>query len=125
MPLPQNWPPKPAGNAPPMPATLTINGQSTLALRGATIFYCAESLGVRVPTSCHKLGKCKECLVEVVEVLDALSTRTPEERHLDGRFRLSCRAAITADSGEIQCHTMRRGEMRIDLAATGLPEMLR
>ena len=43
-----------------MPATLTINGQSTTAAFGATIFDCAESLGVRVPTSCHKQGKCKE-----------------------------------------------------------------
>jgi len=104
-----------------MPATLTINGQSTVAPRGRTLFDCAESLGVRVPTSCQKQGRCKECLVEVVEGLDALSPRTPEEKHLEGRFRLSCRTAIAADSGEIHCHTMRRGEMRIDLAATGLP----
>src|ERR1035441_3536188 len=99
-----------------MPATLTINGQSTSAAFGSTIFDCAESLGVRVPTSCHKQGKCKECLVEVVEGLELLSPRTPEEKHLDGRFRLSCRTAVSADAGLIRCHTMRRGQMRIDLS---------
>src|SRR5271169_6607930 len=104
-----------------MSALLTINGHSTPAPPGATIFDCAESLGVRIPTSCQKQGKCRECLVEVVEGLDALSPRTPEEKHLDGRFRLSCRAAVLADSGAIECHTMRRGDMRIDLAAGGMP----
>ena len=108
-----------------MPATLTIDGQSTAALPGATIFDCAEALGVRVPTSCHKQGKCRECLVEVVEGMEALSARTPEEKHLDGRFRLSCRTAVTAEAAVIRCHTMRRGEMRIDLAGSGLPEELR
>lgn len=105
-----------------MPATLTINGQSTSAALGATIFDCAESLGVRVPTSCHKQGKCKECLVEVVEGMELLSPRTPEEKHLDGRFRLSCRTAVSSDAGLIRCHTMRRSQMRIDLSASGLPE---
>ena len=107
-----------------MPATVSINGHRTEAPRGASLFDCAESLGVRVPTSCHKQGKCRECLVEVVEGMDALSPRTPEEKHLDGRFRLSCRTVVTADSAEIQCHTMRRGAMRIDLAASGMPETL-
>jgi uncharacterized 2Fe-2S/4Fe-4S cluster protein (DUF4445 family) len=108
-----------------MPATLTINGQSISAAFGSTIFDCAESLGVRVPTSCHKQGKCKECVVEVVEGAESLSPRTPEEKHLDGRFRLSCRTVVSADAGAIRCHTMRRGQMRIDLSAGGLPETLR
>jgi len=104
-----------------MPATLTLNGSSVAAPVGATLFDCAEQLGVSVPTSCHKQGRCRECLVEVVEGMDALSPRTLEEKHLDGRFRLSCRAAIASDAGVIECHTMRRGEMRIDLAAAGMP----
>jgi len=107
-----------------MPATVIINGQSAPAPSGTTIFECAEGIGVRVPTSCQKQGKCKECLVEVTAGTDALSARAPEEKHLDGRFRLACRTAITADHGEIHCHTMRRGEMRIDLAASGMPVTL-
>src|SRR5271169_4709389 len=108
-----------------MPATLTINGQTASAAFGSTIFDCAERLGVRVPTSCHKQGKCKECLVEVVEGMESLSARTAEEKHLDGRFRLSCRTVVSADGGIIRCHTMRRGQMRIDVGAAGLPETLR
>ncbi len=45
---------------------LTINGLTTEAARGGSIFDCAGRLGVRVPTSCQKQGKCQECLVEVV-----------------------------------------------------------
>ena len=30
-----------------------------------SLFECAEALGVHVPTSCVKQGKCRECLVEV------------------------------------------------------------
>jgi uncharacterized 2Fe-2S/4Fe-4S cluster protein (DUF4445 family) len=108
-----------------MPATLTINGQSIAAPRDATIFDCAELLGVRVPTSCHKQGKCKECLVEVVEGAGCLSPRTVAEKHLDGRFRLSCQTAVIADAGTVRCHTMRRGQMRIDRSGEGLPQTLR
>lgn len=87
---------------------------------GVTLFDCAESLGIRVPTSCQKQGKCRECLVEVVEGLDSLSPATPSERHLSGPFRLSCRTTIEG-AGPVRCHTMRRGHMRIESAAVGLP----
>src|SRR5215471_1158467 len=103
-----------------MSATVIVNGQSVTAPIGTTLFDCAESVGVRVPTSCNRQGRCKECLVEVVEGIESLSPRTPEERHLDGRFRLSCRTAVTSDAA-ITCHTMRRAAMRIDRGASGLP----
>jgi len=48
-----------------MAATLTINGHSVEANPASSIFDHAETLGVRVPTSCHKQGKCRECMVEV------------------------------------------------------------
>jgi uncharacterized 2Fe-2S/4Fe-4S cluster protein (DUF4445 family) len=104
-----------------MSATVIVNGQSAIAPVGTTLFDCAEGVGVRVPTSCNRQGRCKECLVEVVEGLESLSPRTPEEKHLDGRFRLSCRAAVASDSAGIACHTMRRAAMRIDRGASGLP----
>jgi uncharacterized 2Fe-2S/4Fe-4S cluster protein (DUF4445 family) len=104
-----------------VPATLLVNGHSTAAPLGATLFDCAERVGVRVPTSCNRQGRCKECLVEVVEGAEALTPPTPEEKHLDGRFRLSCRAAVTSETAVIACHTMRRGSMRIDRGASGLP----
>ena len=85
------------------------------------LFDCAESVGVRVPTSCRKLGKCKECMVEIVEGMECLAPPTPYEQHLKAPFRLSCQASVAADDGHIRCHTMRRGHMKIDRRAEGLP----
>jgi len=101
--------------------TLTINGQSIEAAGGTSLFDYAEQLGIDVPTSCRKQGKCKECMVEVVEGMSALSAIAEPERHLKGNFRLSCQAYVTADSGHVRCHTMRRGHMRIERQALGLP----
>lgn len=104
-----------------MSATLTINGQTIEAAPGPSLFDYAERLGVRVPTSCQKQGKCKECMVEVVEGMDCLSTPTEQELHLKGNFRLSCRCSVVAGNGHVRCHTMRRGHMRIERRALGLP----
>jgi uncharacterized 2Fe-2S/4Fe-4S cluster protein (DUF4445 family) len=104
-----------------MAVTLTINGQSTEAREGLSLFDQAEQMGIDVPTSCRKQGKCRECLVEVVEGMDGLSARTEPERHLQGGFRLSCQTMVSAASGHVRCHTMRRGQMRIERQALGLP----
>lgn len=100
---------------------LYFNRQLSDAPNGASLFACAEALGIKVPTSCRKQGKCKECLVEVLEGMECLSPRSPEESHLRENFRLSCRAQIIADSGVVRCHTLRRGEMRIERHAFQLP----
>ncbi|HXU79007.1 MAG TPA: ASKHA domain-containing protein [Methylomirabilota bacterium] len=100
---------------------LFFNRQLAHVDSGASLFDCAEALGIRVPTSCRKQGKCRECLVEVTEGMDCLSPATPEESHLRDQFRLSCRARIVADSGVVRCHTLRRGEMRIERHAFQLP----
>jgi uncharacterized 2Fe-2S/4Fe-4S cluster protein (DUF4445 family) len=104
-----------------MGVTLTINGQSTDAVGGLSLFDQAEAMGIDVPTSCRKQGKCKECMVEIVAGMDALSPMTEPEKHLKGNFRLSCQTYVTAQSGEVRCHTMRRGHMRIERHALGLP----
>jgi ferredoxin len=62
---------------------------------GLSLFDQAEALAIDVPTSCRKQGKCKECMVEVVEGMDALSPMTEPERHLKGNFRLSCQTFVT------------------------------
>jgi len=105
-----------------MPVTLTINGQQIQARDGWSLFDHAEALGIDVPTSCRKQGKCRECMVEVVEGLDALSPYTDPERHLKGNFRLSCQARVLANSGPVRCHTMRRGAMRIERHAVGFSD---
>jgi uncharacterized 2Fe-2S/4Fe-4S cluster protein (DUF4445 family) len=97
---------------------LTVDGVAVAASVGASLFECAEAAGVRVPTSCVKQGKCRECLVEVEEGAALLTPLAPQEAHLAGRFRLSCRARITAP-GEIRCHTLRRGALRIETEALG------
>jgi uncharacterized 2Fe-2S/4Fe-4S cluster protein (DUF4445 family) len=101
--------------------SITINGRKAEASPGVSIFTCAEQIGVRVPTSCQMQGKCKECMVEVTEGMENLSPRAPEERHLSGNFRLACRASVSGDVGAIRCHTMRRGHLRIECGAVGLP----
>src|SRR5215469_14027354 len=104
-----------------MSIELHINGKSTSAPAGKSLFDCAEALGIRVPTSCNKNGRCRECLMEVSEGMDLLTPRTAEEHHLKDKFRLSCRCKIAADSGIVRCHTMRRGEMKIERHAFDLP----
>jgi uncharacterized 2Fe-2S/4Fe-4S cluster protein (DUF4445 family) len=112
---------------------VTINGQTALAAEGTSLFDCAEGVGIQVPTSCRKQGKCKECIVEVTEGMHGLAERTEFERHLTGNFRLSCQARVR-DGGErsltvaalkghaiVRCHTMRRANMRIERHAFGLP----
>jgi uncharacterized 2Fe-2S/4Fe-4S cluster protein (DUF4445 family) len=104
-----------------MSVELHLNGRHIVAASGASLFDCADALGVRVPTSCRKQGKCKECMVEVTEGMACLSPKVPAESHLKDNFRLSCSCRITADSGVVRCHTMRRGDLRIEHQALHLP----
>ena len=115
-----------------------INGQTAAAADGISLFDCAEGMGIQVPTSCRKQGKCKECVVEVTDGIEFLTEPTEKERHLKGRFRLSCQSLVRdavaahrdALAGEaatagamhsIHCHTMRRSNLRIESRAFGLP----
>ena len=104
-----------------MAVTLTINGKSITSASGLSLFDQAEALGIDVPTSCRKQGKCKECMVEIVEGVDSLSPIAEPERHLKGKFRLSCQTYVTGESGHVRYHTMRRGHMRIESGAEGMP----
>ena len=104
-----------------MSVTLHFNGQTAKATQGHSLFTHAEELGIPVPTSCNKNGKCKECVVEVIEGMEHLSKPGPEERHLKGAFRLSCCSRVIAEEGSVRCHTMRRGTMRIEKHAFELP----
>ena len=103
-----------------MPVTLTIDGRTFEPSPGLSLFACAEQLGIRVPTSCHQDGRCKECLVEITEGAECLSPPTAAERHLQGAYRLSCQCRVTAGEGRVRGHTMRRGRMRIERQAPAL-----
>ncbi len=104
-----------------MSVELHFNGRQAIVTPGSSLFDYAESLDIRVPTSCRKNGKCKECVVEIVEGMERLSRPVPEENHLRDNFRLSCCCKIVSDAGVVRCHTMRRGEMRIERHAFQLP----
>src|SRR6476646_2417500 len=104
-----------------MSLTLHLNNRHEEVVPGRSLFDYAEALGVQVPTSCRKQGKCKECVVEVTEGMDCLSAPDPAEKHLRDNFRLSCRCKIVAEQGTVRCHTMRRGQMRIERHAFELP----
>ena len=106
-----------------MPVTLRVNGHSVPVPAGVSLFTAAEQAGVRVPTSCVTQGKCKECVVEITQGMELLTAPTEFEKHLDvkARFRLSCQCRVAADAGEVECHTMRRGQMRIERRALDLP----
>ncbi|ACB77613.1 ASKHA domain-containing protein [Opitutus terrae] len=104
-----------------MSVQLHVNHRTCDAPAGGSLFDYATSVGVQVPTSCNKQGRCKECVVEVTEGMERLSERVPAEQHLKGAFRLSCCTRVIADEGTVRCHTMRRGEMRIEKHAFALP----
>ena len=104
-------------------ATVTIDGVTGPAVIGQTLFDCAEAMGVVVPTSCLKQGKCRECLVEIEAGALGLSAPAPQESHLGGRFRLACRTLI-AEPGDVRAHTLKRGSLRIETETTGLEESL-
>ena len=104
-----------------MSVELHFNNQRRDVAPGVSLFDYAESLDINVPTSCRKQGKCKECVVEVTEGMDCLSERLPAEKHLKGNFRLSCSCCVVKDAGVVRCHTMRRGDMRIERDALHLP----
>lgn len=106
-----------------MSVTVNINGHSIEAPAGVTLFTAAGQAGIRVPTSCVTQGKCKECVVEITRGMELLTPPTAYETHLDARtgFRLSCQCRVAAVAGEVECHTMRRGRMRIERRALHLP----
>ena len=95
-----------------MSVSLSINGAVLEAGPGPSLFDCADQLGIQVPTSCQKQGKCKECIVEVVAGMECLTERSSDESHLQDRFRLACCSHLASETGEVRCHTMRRGRGR-------------
>src|SRR2546430_16811848 len=104
-----------------MSEVLHFNNQQAEVPPVSSLFDYAEGLDIKVPTSCRKQGKCKECLVEITEGMECLSKPALQEAHLKDNFRLSCSCRIITDTGFVRCHTMRRGEMRIERHAFQLP----
>lgn len=108
-----------------MAVTVSINSRVAPFAAGVSLFEAGESLGINVPSSCRKQGKCRECLMEVLEGMDQLTPPAEPERHLKGAFRLSCCARLTVGTGTVRCHTMRRATMQVEDSAINLPPQAR
>ncbi|MCX8212915.1 MAG: 2Fe-2S iron-sulfur cluster-binding protein, partial [SAR202 cluster bacterium] len=84
-------------------------GDETLDLvSGKSLFDYADSLDVRVPTSCGRSGECHECIVEVKQGLDALTPPEASEEFLRDNYRLACRARVQDTSADIEFAVLRR-----------------
>ncbi|MHA1548373.1 MAG: 2Fe-2S iron-sulfur cluster-binding protein, partial [Alphaproteobacteria bacterium] len=62
-----------------------------------TLFDLAETRGLKLASSCKRLGECHECIVDVSGGMAALSPRSEEEAFLGDSFRLACQATILDD----------------------------
>ena len=85
------------------------NGTLPLAA-GKSIFEYADTLRVRVPTSCGRTGECHECIVEVRRGADRAESS-------DGRgglsarrrdYRLACQATVADPDADIEFAILRR-----------------
>ncbi len=75
---------------------------------GKTIFEYADTLRVRVPTSCNRSGECHECIVEIRQGEDALNSPTHEEAFLRDNYRLACQAHVTDPDADVEFVILRR-----------------
>ena len=78
------------------------------AVAGKSVFDYADTLKVRVPTSCGRTGECHECIVEIRRGMSALSSPTPSETFLRDPYRLACQASIVDPDADIEFAVLRR-----------------
>lgn len=75
---------------------------------GKTVFDYADSMKIRVPTSCGRSGECHECIVEIVSGMDALNAPHDEESFLRDNYRLACQASIINTQPDVEFKVLRR-----------------
>ncbi len=85
-----------------------LNSQKVESKKNQSLFEFADSLSVRVPTSCGRTGECHECIVEVRQGKDALTAITSSEKFLRGNYRLACQALIIDPDTDIEFSVLRR-----------------
>lgn len=78
------------------------------AVAGKSVFDYADTLKVRVPTSCGRTGQCHECIVEIRRGMPALNPPTQAENFLREPYRLACQASITDPDADIEFAVLRR-----------------
>ena len=85
-----------------------LNSKKLDSKKNDSLFDFADTLSVRVPTSCSRTGECHECIVEVRKGADALSPPTEAEKFLRGDYRLACQAFVADPSADIEFAVLRR-----------------
>ena len=85
-----------------------LNSQKLDSEKGESLFDFADSLSVRVPTSCGRTGECHECIVEIRKGSEAITPKTTSENFLRGDYRLACQAFVADPSAEIEFAILRR-----------------
>jgi uncharacterized 2Fe-2S/4Fe-4S cluster protein (DUF4445 family) len=63
---------------------------------------------LRVPTSCRRTGRCRECIVEVTEGAEQLCDATEAEAFLRPPFRLACQAELRDEDAPVEFSVVRR-----------------
>ncbi len=84
------------------------SNQSLDQIIGKTVFDYADSMKIRVPTSCGRSGECHECIVEIVSGMDALNAPHDEESFLRDNYRLACQASIINTQPDVEFKVLRR-----------------
>ena len=75
---------------------------------GRSLFEVADELALTVPASCRRTGRCRECVVQVTEGVEALNPRTEAEAFLPPGFRLACQATVARDDRDVRFAILRR-----------------
>jgi uncharacterized 2Fe-2S/4Fe-4S cluster protein (DUF4445 family) len=89
-------------------ASISCNGTRSAIVRGRTVFDYADSLAVRVASSCGRSGICHECIVEVARGGGALGPPTDAEDFLTNGYRLACQAVIEREDVDVEFLLPRR-----------------
>ena len=85
-----------------------LNSKRLDSKKDDSLFDFADSLSIRVPTSCGRTGECHECIVEVRRGASALTPLTESEFFLRGNYRLACQALVADPSADIEFSVLRR-----------------
>jgi len=85
-----------------------LNSQKLDSEKGESLFDFADSLSVRVPTSCGRTGECHECIVEIRKGAEGITPQTTSENFLRGDYLLACQAFVADPSAEIEFAILRR-----------------
>lgn len=75
---------------------------------GKTVFDYADSLKLRVPTSCGRTGECHECIIEIKQGHSSLSKPSASESFLGDNYRLACQAYVSDSDSDVEFATLRR-----------------